>query len=79
LPGRYLEVQYEDLIAHPEASMRIVLAFLGEKWEDAVLENVAFEPEVEIADQSAIMAAIENTPRCQPAERTTEEQVSHAK
>ena len=59
--------------------MRIVLAFLGEKWEDAVLERVVGEPEVEIADESAIVAAIENTPRCQPVEGPIDEQVSHAK
>jgi protein-tyrosine sulfotransferase len=39
LPGRYLEVRYEDLVEHPRASMERVLAFLGEPWDDAVLHH----------------------------------------
>lgn len=37
-PGRYLEVRLEDLIADPEATLRRVLAFLGEEWSPAVLD-----------------------------------------
>ncbi len=40
IPDRYLEIQYEDLIAHPEVVMRHVLAFLGERWEPAVVDAV---------------------------------------
>jgi hypothetical protein len=36
-PARYLEIRYEELVAEPEATMRRVLAFLGEAWTDAVL------------------------------------------
>ncbi|MEC8191127.1 MAG: sulfotransferase [Myxococcota bacterium] len=79
LPGRYLEVSYEDLIAQPEASMRRVLAFLGETWEPAVLDRVIAEPEVRPGNEAAIVAAIENTPRCAPPESVGMEQPSHAK
>ena len=39
VPGRYLEVRYEDLIQSPEITVRRVLAFLGETWDPAVLKN----------------------------------------
>ncbi len=39
VPGRYLEVRYEDLVVQPEAEMQRVLAFLGEAWDDAVLAH----------------------------------------
>jgi tetratricopeptide (TPR) repeat protein len=39
VPGRYLEVRYEDLVEHPELTVRHVLAFLGETWDPAVLKN----------------------------------------
>ncbi|MCB9689969.1 MAG: sulfotransferase [Alphaproteobacteria bacterium] len=38
IPGRYLEVRQEDLEAAPRATMAQVLAFLGEPWDDAVLD-----------------------------------------
>ncbi len=79
LPGRYLEVKYEDLVAHPEASMRIVLAFLGETWEDSVIANVVEEPAIQIPDEQVIIAAIQNTPRCDTSEDAVGEQPSHAK
>ena len=72
-------MSYEDLIAHPEASMRRVLAFLGETWEPAVLDCVIAEPEVRPGNEAAIVAAIENTPRCAPPEGVGVEQASHAK
>lgn len=37
---RYLEVRYEELVAQPEATMRSVLAFLGEPWSPGVLEGM---------------------------------------
>ena len=79
LPGRYLEVSYEELIAHPEASMRVVLAFLGETWDSAVLNSIVAEPEVMDGDAVAIAEAIEATPRCQPQIGPEIEQPSHAK
>ncbi|MEQ1564116.1 MAG: sulfotransferase [Myxococcota bacterium] len=39
VPGRYLEVRYEQLVSEPEATMHRVLAFLGEPWSDAVLAH----------------------------------------
>lgn len=39
VPGRYLEVRYEDLVAEPRATMERVLAFLDEPWDDAVLRH----------------------------------------
>jgi len=41
VPGRYLEVRYEDLVTEPRAQMQRVLAFLGEPWDDAVLAHEA--------------------------------------
>jgi glycosyltransferase involved in cell wall biosynthesis len=39
LAGRVLEVRYEALVSDPAATMRQVLAFLGEEWDDAVLSH----------------------------------------
>ncbi|MEO7269245.1 MAG: sulfotransferase [Knoellia sp.] len=39
LPGEaYTEVRYENLVADPEATMRDLLAWLGEEWDPAVLD-----------------------------------------
>jgi sulfotransferase family protein len=35
---RYHEVRYEELVTDPEAALRRLLDFLGEPWDDAVLE-----------------------------------------
>jgi hypothetical protein len=35
---RYLEIRYEQLVSDPRSVMRGVLVFLGEPWEDQVLE-----------------------------------------
>ena len=59
-PDRYLEIQYEDLIAHPEVVMRHVLAFLGERWESDVLEGIRPEPQPKVVDIEVIEAAIAN-------------------
>lgn len=37
--GRYLEVRYELLVTQPEATLRRVLDFLGEPWDEAVLHH----------------------------------------
>lgn len=37
LPGRFLDLRYEDLVAEPEPRMRELLAFCGLEWEDACL------------------------------------------
>jgi hypothetical protein len=38
-PDRYIEVRYEALVAQPEATLRAVLAFLGEPWSPGILEG----------------------------------------
>jgi Sulfotransferase family len=35
--GRYVEVRYEDLVTDTEATLRKLLDFLGEPWDDALL------------------------------------------
>ena len=57
-PDRYLEIQYADLINHPEVVMRHVLAFLGERWEPGVLDGIRPEPEPKVVDLNVIEAAI---------------------
>jgi hypothetical protein len=37
LAGAYLEVRYESLVDDPERTLRAVLEFVGESWDDAVL------------------------------------------
>lgn len=37
-PGRYHELRYEDLVADPDGHARRLLEFLGEPWDDAVLD-----------------------------------------
>ena len=39
LGGRVLEIRYEALVTETAATMREVLAFLGEEWDDAVLSH----------------------------------------
>jgi len=39
LPGRYLEIRYEALVESPRRVMEEVLAFLGEAWDERVLEH----------------------------------------
>ena len=36
--SRYMEVRYESLVGEPEATIRSVLQFLGEPWEDDILD-----------------------------------------
>jgi hypothetical protein len=36
--GRYLEVRYEDAVREPEKTLRTLFDFLGEDWEEGVLE-----------------------------------------
>jgi hypothetical protein len=37
--GRYHEVRYENLVTDPEPTLRELLGFLGEPWDDTVLEH----------------------------------------
>ena len=54
VPGRYLEVRYEDMVSHPEAVVRQVLAFLGEPWDPSVLTDVHVETEAPPADLNGL-------------------------
>jgi hypothetical protein len=40
-PSRYYEVRYEDLVDDTEATLRKLLDFLGEPWDDALLAHDA--------------------------------------
>lgn len=74
IPGRYLEVQYTELIEHPEAVMRIVMAFLGERWESAVLDNIVEQPAVQVQNEEMITKVINDTPRYIPPEHVSEQE-----
>ena len=39
VPGRYMEVRYEELVSDPRGVMERVLAWLGEPWDERVLEH----------------------------------------
>ena len=39
VPGRYLEIRYEDLVTHPREVMMRILTFLEEPWDEAVLSH----------------------------------------
>lgn len=54
--AHYFELRYEDLVADPEATLRRLLAFLGEDWEPAML---AFhEQPRELAGESSADAVL---------------------
>lgn len=36
--GRYFELRYEETVANPEATLRELFDFLGEPWEESVLD-----------------------------------------
>jgi hypothetical protein len=40
LPGRHLELRYEDLLADPPGSVRRILAFFGEPDDERVLRHL---------------------------------------
>jgi hypothetical protein len=60
VPGRYLELRYERLVTEPEAVMREVLAFLGERWDPAVLAHHRSEQKLSSRESSteAVKAAV---------------------
>ncbi|HJN75059.1 MAG TPA: sulfotransferase [Myxococcota bacterium] len=61
--GRYLELRYEALCTEPEATMRQVLAFLGEPWDPAVLahESSAASHSDRESSTSAVERAVTTT------------------
>lgn len=63
LPLNVLSVRYERLIADPEAEMRRLLAFLGQTWDPAVLDNrgsAARRTEIRTASYSQVTEPIYN-------------------
>jgi protein-tyrosine sulfotransferase len=52
-PERFLEVRYEELVCRPEATMRRVLAFLGERWDDQVLAHELAAPALSPLESSS--------------------------
>jgi hypothetical protein len=54
LTGRVLEVRYEALATDTAATMRQVLAFLGEEWDDAVLSHHTKERPGELVEASTL-------------------------
>lgn len=56
LTGRVLEVRYEALVTEPAATMREVLAFLGEEWDEAVLAHHTKNHRYESTESSTVQA-----------------------
>jgi hypothetical protein len=53
IPGHYLEVRYEDLVAEPAAQLKRICAFLGEPFSDAMLDYPATATE-QMPEQSMV-------------------------
>jgi len=75
LPDRYLEIRYEDLIEHPEAVMRHVMAFLGECWEPGLIDHIQAEPSVMLEDDASITSALSQIKAIVTDESPSEEAV----
>lgn len=45
--NRYYELRYEDLVTYPRETMKHLLNFLEEPWDDKVLEHFKFEHNME--------------------------------
>ena len=56
VPGRYMELRYEDLVQEPRSTMRQVLAFLGEPWSERVLRHQ--ESDVVLSEREASSDAV---------------------
>ena len=54
LAGRVLEVRYETLVTDTAATMRQVLAFVGEEWDDAVLSHHTKDRTGELVEASTL-------------------------
>ncbi len=55
VPGRFLEVRYEDLVREPRATMERLLAFLGESWNEGVLSH---HDQVRVSTHESSSAAV---------------------
>ena len=49
-PGRCASLHYEDLVENPEHELRKILTFLGEDWEDHILEYHLFNHNFGVED-----------------------------
>jgi hypothetical protein len=78
-PDRYLEIRYEDLVAHPVVVMRHVLAFLGERWEPSVVDEIQVEPTIDLSDASGIDVAIADQSSVIFAQASSEENTHSGK
>lgn len=56
LAGRVLEVRYEDLVLHTEATLRRILQFLDEPWDESVLSYYTRDRSCEPAEASTSQA-----------------------
>ncbi|MFQ5764085.1 MAG: sulfotransferase, partial [Rhodospirillales bacterium] len=61
LPGRILDVRYEDLVAGPEAGIRALLDFCGLGWEEACLRFHEAERQVRTASAQQVRRPIYRT------------------
>ncbi len=55
VPGRYLELRYEDLVQQPRQTLQRLLAFLGEAWDERVL---AHHDDVRVSPLESSSAAV---------------------
>ncbi|HEX8918374.1 MAG TPA: sulfotransferase [Chloroflexota bacterium] len=68
---RYLEVRYEDLVYDPEATMRTVLMFLREPWDDCILgsnDTAVIVPAQSNANRQVFTTSVERWQRDLPVE-----------
>jgi hypothetical protein len=47
---RYLEVRYEDLVIHTEPTLKKVLHFIEEPWDDRVLDYYQVDRDLSVPD-----------------------------
>jgi len=67
---RILEVRLEDLAAAPRAVLESVLHFVGEPWDEAVLDHVRRADRADVAPLPWFAAAQEQPPTIEAAERS---------
>jgi hypothetical protein len=72
------EVKLEDLIADPRSVMQRVLAFVGEPWDEAVLDHTAHSPTDDVAPFPWFESAMHKAPRPDPGSPPWQSQLSPA-
>lgn len=65
---RIFEVRLEDLVADPRTTLRSILRFVGEPWDDAVLDHVSRTP----VDDVPPMPWFQSATREAPSSRTSD-------